>query len=308
MKTFIFSALALGMMASCSNTEVEGIDAVDNGEPVAIQLSAGVQTAATVSRALIENGSKFTATVLGCEATDETQPTFGTIDWNINTEEITASSTAVSFSLKTPQYYQSNGNKTWMKAISPVGTVSGSTYTFSSVLNAVGDTDVLVSKAVSGDKANPSVSLIFAHALAQFNFILVKGDGLEDNVKVTKITMKGVQLPTAVNLSDNSLVLAGANPIDALDVDAENGTVITAGGAEIKSSIMVAPIIATALKLDIETTAGNFTDVAVKPAAEATNFEAGTSYKISLTFRKKAVETEASVTPWKEGTGSGTVE
>ena len=31
MKTFIFSALALGMMASCSNTEVEGIDAVDNG-------------------------------------------------------------------------------------------------------------------------------------------------------------------------------------------------------------------------------------------------------------------------------------
>ena len=65
MKTFIFSALALGMMASCSNTEVEGIDAVDNGEPVAIQLSAGVQTAATVSRALIENGSKFTATVLG---------------------------------------------------------------------------------------------------------------------------------------------------------------------------------------------------------------------------------------------------
>ena len=33
MKTFIFSALALGMMASCSNTEVEGIDAVDNGEP-----------------------------------------------------------------------------------------------------------------------------------------------------------------------------------------------------------------------------------------------------------------------------------
>ena len=40
MKTFIFSALALGMMASCSNTEVEGIDVVDNGEPVAIQLSA----------------------------------------------------------------------------------------------------------------------------------------------------------------------------------------------------------------------------------------------------------------------------
>ena len=34
MKTFIFSALALGMMASCSNTEVEGIDAVDNGEQI----------------------------------------------------------------------------------------------------------------------------------------------------------------------------------------------------------------------------------------------------------------------------------
>ena len=49
MKTFIFSALALGMMASCSNTEVEGIDAVDNGEPVAIQLSAGVETTTGVT-------------------------------------------------------------------------------------------------------------------------------------------------------------------------------------------------------------------------------------------------------------------
>ena len=70
MKTFIFSALALGMMASCSNTEVEGIDAVDNGEPVAIQLSAGVQTnvVAGLSRAAITGADGvFVATVLGWE-------------------------------------------------------------------------------------------------------------------------------------------------------------------------------------------------------------------------------------------------
>ena len=70
MKTFIFSALALGMMASCSNTEVEGIDAVDNGEPVAIQLSAGVQTnvVAGLTRAAITGDAKFKATVLAWEA------------------------------------------------------------------------------------------------------------------------------------------------------------------------------------------------------------------------------------------------
>ena len=71
MKTFIFSALALGMMASCSNTEVEGIDAVDNGEPVAIQLSAGVETTTGVTRAAIEDGNKFKAIVLGWESNTE---------------------------------------------------------------------------------------------------------------------------------------------------------------------------------------------------------------------------------------------
>lgn len=46
MKTFIFSALALGVMAGCSNTEIE--DVVDSGEPVAITLNAGVETAVVV--------------------------------------------------------------------------------------------------------------------------------------------------------------------------------------------------------------------------------------------------------------------
>ena len=66
MKTFIFSALALGVMAGCSNTEIE--DVVDSGEPVAITLNAGVETAVVVgTRAAIGTDELFKATVLGWE-------------------------------------------------------------------------------------------------------------------------------------------------------------------------------------------------------------------------------------------------
>ena len=66
MKTFIFSALALGVMAGCSNTEIE--DVVDSGEPVAITLNAGVETAVVVGRrAAIGTDELFKATVLGWE-------------------------------------------------------------------------------------------------------------------------------------------------------------------------------------------------------------------------------------------------
>ena len=58
MKTFIFSALALGVMAGCSNTEIE--DVVDSGEPVAITLNAGVETAVVVgTRAAIGTDELF---------------------------------------------------------------------------------------------------------------------------------------------------------------------------------------------------------------------------------------------------------
>ena len=121
MKTFIFSALALGMMASCSNTEVEGIDAVDNGEPVAIQLSAGVQTnvVAGLSRAAITGADGvFVATVLGWEGSAADYSVAA--KWNTTTNNISAQANGDVITLTEAEYYNpSKEVNTYMKAYYP---------------------------------------------------------------------------------------------------------------------------------------------------------------------------------------------
>lgn len=302
MKSCFFSAVAIALLASCSGSEVDEV--IDNGQPVAINLSAGVQTATAVSRAPITSGSKFTATVLGWETADATPPTYTSeAKWNSTAEEITASSTAADITLTPPQYYQSNGFKTYMKAISPVGTATTSTYTFTAPLTD-GSVDVLVADAVSGDKVTSVGALAFKHALTQFNFEVKKGEGLGDDVTVTSIQLNGVQLPTGVDLSNNSLKLGAATNISALT---GGTTVIGASAAPAGGNpVMVAPIAAANLTLDIVTSAGTFDGV--KVTTTGGDFMAGTSYTITLTFQKKKIDTTASVAEWVVGTGSGTVE
>lgn len=301
MKSCFFSAVVMALLASCSGSEVDEV--IDNGQPVAINLSGGVQTATAVSRAPITSGSKFTATVLGWEAADATPPAYTSdAKWNSTTEEITASSIAGKITLTTPQYYQSNGFKTYMKAISPVGTVATSTYTFTAPLTD-GSVDVLVADAVSGDKVTPVGALAFKHALTQFNFEVKKGEGLGDDVTVTSIQLNDVQLPTGVDLSNNSLKLGAATNISALT---SGTTVIGASAASAGAPVMVAPIAAADLTLDIVTSAGTFDGVKVTTTGD--DFMAGTSYTITLTFQKKKINTTASVADWVDGTGSGTVE
>lgn len=302
MKSCFFSAVAIALLASCSGSEVDEV--IDNGQPVAINLSAGVQTATAVSRAPITSGSKFTATVLGWEAADATPPAYTSdAKWNSTTEEITASPTASEITLTPLQYYQSNGLKTYMKAISPVGTATGGTYTFAPVLVTDGSVDVLVADAVSGDKVTPVGALAFKHALTQFNFEVKKGEGLGDDVTVTSIQLNDVQLPTGVDLSNNSLKLGAATKISALT---GGTTVIGASAASAGAPVMVAPIAAANLTLDIVTSAGTFGGVKVTTTGD--DFIAGTSYTITLTFQKKKIDTTASVADWVDSTGSGTVE
>ena len=57
MKTFVFSAVAMAVLASCTNSAID--DVVNNDEPVAIRLSAGVQANVVVSRAPITSVESF---------------------------------------------------------------------------------------------------------------------------------------------------------------------------------------------------------------------------------------------------------
>lgn len=210
MKTFIFSALALGMMASCSNTEVEGIDAVDNGEPVAIQLSAGVQTnvVAGLSRAAITGADGvFVATVLGWEGSAADYSVAA--KWNTTTNNISAQANGDAITLTEAEYYNpSKEVNTYMKAYYPEGTVTAGNYNFTTPVKD-GTQDILVSTEVVGNRSNTTNKVFtFTHPLTQLNFSAIEGNGWGTGSvgSVKSITLKDVSVATGVKISDNSLV------------------------------------------------------------------------------------------------------
>ena len=308
MKTFIFSALALGMMASCSNTEVEGIDVVDNGEPVAIQVTAGVKTnvAAGVTRAPLTSGT-FDATILGWEGTDT--PEYSTVTpWIVTGKDINVvGSTTV---ILDKYYNTSNGTKTYMKACYPVGTVTEGVYNFTGIKED-GSVDVLYAGEISGSRAAaPVTGFVFNHMLTQVKFSIKAGDGLLNGTKLKSITLNAPQVATGINLKSNALVTkAPSTPISVTIAD---------GGIEIpdvatpiaNSELMIAPTTEKTMSLTVVTNDGTSDktfDNVVVTVDDSEFFAAGTAYTVTLTFKEK-ISVETTVTAWKTGTASGTVE
>lgn len=308
MKTFIFSALALGMMASCANTDVEGV--VDNGEPVAIRLSAGVQQNVVVSRAPITGaGAKFKPTILGWEA--ETTADYTGTPWNASTtEDIAGNASDVSITLNPVQYYNANeAINTFMKAfyVSDNATVTVDNdkkyiYTFE---NTDGSKDVLLSNVVSGNKTTTDIlNFSFTHPLTQVSFKVVAGTGLVDGTTLTSITLKNAALPTGFDFSkEDPLTYEAAKDLAVSNITSTGigSTAVTAG-----NPVMIQPI--SDLKLDIVTSTGTFKDVPVVLTDKTTALLAGTSYTITLTFSQKAITGTASVADWTSGEGGADVQ
>lgn len=310
MKTFIFSALALGMMASCANTDVEGV--VENGEPVAIRLSAGVQQNVVVSRAPITTGEKFVATVLGWEA-ENTVSYIADTTWMANTNEILASATGENVVLVTPKYYNPDTKvTTYMKAYSPVGTVKDGEYTFSTNVED-GTQDVLISNEVTGSRSAADVKAFeFTHPLTQLQFAVKGGEGWTSGA-VKSIALKNVKVATGVNVANNSLIAKDVASLAVSGIDATNGVAVTkvaddVAGTNAGESVMIVPTTGDEIKIDITMIDGiKYEDITVT-TTEAT-FTAGKAYTITLTFKNKNVSGTATVNEWVTGgQGSGTVQ
>lgn len=316
MKTFIFSALALGMMASCANTDVEGVSTVDNGEPVAIQLSAGVEATTVITRAAIEQDANFSATVLGWESDDitnfEVKPT-----WNAVTSDIRVSTVATN-NVKltdaadaTAKYYKANGTKTFMKAFYVDGekpTAESPNAWIYDLTKRDGTLDILMADAVSGDRNTPADPFLFKHPLTKLIFKVIAGDGLADDVTLTSINVKGMSVPEKINLG-TSEVEFGTNPVASLSIGVEPQTAIpasTAEAAEVGNPIMVKPINGK-FKIEVVTSKTTYSDVEVNLTTVADHADgAGVAYFITLTF-KDQISTSASVTDWAASSGAGTV-
>lgn len=301
MKTFIFSALALGMMASCSNTEVEGIDAVDNGEPVAIQLSAGVETnvVAGVTRAAITGkDGVFVATVLGWEKTGDADYATNRT-WLTTTNNISAQANGEAITLQEIEYYSSNKEvSTYMKAYYPAGTAENGVYTFTTP-EQDGTQDVLVSGEVKGSRIDAATkSFVFTHPLTQLQFSVKAGETWKGG-SVKSIALKSIKLATGVNIADNSLVSKDVVSLSITGIDAAGVEVKTAA-AKVGAPTMILPITGKTISIDVEMMDGtSFENITV--TTEDESFIAGKAYAIELTFKNKKIDGTATVQDWTDG-------
>lgn len=300
-KQILLSFLAAGLLLSgCSKNESG--DPSDGGR-VPIRLGSGV---AMVSKTPVNNGTEFTAGIAGWENTS-TETYAAAPLWN-TTIQTTANATTAQAVTWTKQYYYNadEGTTTYMKAWYPAGTLSGTSVTFP---NTVGDVDALLAPVVSGTKNNKDGKVLaFAHQTAQINFKVKAGTGLAANTKLRSIKIKSVQLPTGFDLKKTgaaAVTYATAADLTVPGITAD-ATTIAATAASVGSPVMIKPITGNTFSIDVETNNATYTGKTV--TVTGSNIEAGTAYDVTLTFTQSTIELKATVTAWKDATGSANLE
>lgn len=300
-KQILLSFLAAGLLLSgCSKNESG--DPSDGGR-VPIRLGSGV---AMVSKTPVNNGTQFTAGIAGWENTSSETYAAAPL-WN-TTIQTTANATTAQTVTWTKQYYYNadEGTTTYMKAWYPAGTLSGTSVTFP---NTDGSVDALLAPVVSGTKLNKDGKVLaFAHQTAQINFKVKAGEGLDPTTKLRSIKIKSVQLPTGFDLTKTgaaAVTYATAADLTVPGITSD-ATTITASAASVGSPVMIKPITGNTFSIDVETNNATYTGKTV--TVTGSNIEAGTAYDVMLTFTQSTIELKATVTAWKDATGSANLE
>lgn len=300
--------LLLAAASLCACSKSESGEQLSGGD--AIRLSAGLPSASVQSKAAINSGDKFTPAVAGWESTAAASYTAAPT-WNTTTSEITASATAQAVTLTAPQVYNANGAvKTYMKAWYPQGTLSSGTVTFTTNDSYKGDgtDDVLLAGEVSGSKSDrENKVLAFEHLATQLKFVVKAGTGLAEGTKLTKIELKGVDLPSGINLATNALLTSSKNALSVPDIDGNLVIGTTAAGDDAGSPLMIVPPTGKTVTLKVTTSAAEFDNI-VATIDNDDNFQAGKAYTITLTFDQKNIELSATLAEWSDGAGTGLVE
>ena len=85
-----------------------------------------------------------------------------------------------------------------------------------------------------------------------------------------------------------------------------DATTIAATAAFVGSPVMIKPITGNTFSIDVETNNATYTGKTV--TVTGSNIEAGTAYDVTLTFTQSTIELKATVTAWKDATGSANLE
>lgn len=334
MKTKLSVAAMALLLASCSSNDNDLLpENPVNATP--IQVSQSVQ-GMVKTRAAVGVGSDVTATVLvadGDQTVDWTK--FSPVLANEVTEDggqnkLTTRATVSTASFKAGSnatvslnpilyYHTTSGTKSWLAAVAPAGTVSGTTVT---IPQTDGEQDVMLADAAEAGSSSSQQKpeLTFKHLTTQLNFemkLTTQASGGEwsgQTVSLKKISVQDAQVPAEVNVAPAS-GKAGVSKWTAaavMNVGGISSVTLGADAVRVGNPLMIqasGQVVIDAV-ISVGGTDITFSNVTIKKADNSADLstEAGKSHLITLNVTEPLTPEDATkmtvtatVTDWVAG-------
>ena len=287
-RTFFYTMLAAGLLASCTNDELADNPLADG--PVAAQVTADIsQTLTRVSAngvsASFTAGDEINVVADGNATYVYTLQDNGTT-WSAGDH---------------PYYFQGRGTvsfQAWYAA--PGYTKTGNAIEINTknqtVSNGWNQWDILATPVVGTDVSSPTVAFTgtdaFSHVMTQVTMVFKKGNGISDLAALKGYTLKSLTTDATFNTMDCTLTpRTTTGDITVTDISA-SGTEYTC------TPLILLPQIISGSKLELEVTYNDQTYKAELNAPTA-GLQAGYSYTYTVTIKNTELEvTNASINAW----------
>ena len=287
-RTFFYTMLAAGLLASCTNDELADNPLADG--PVAAQVTADIsQTLTRVSAngvsASFTAGDEINVVADGNATYVYTLQDNGTT-WSAGDH---------------PYYFQGRGTvsfQAWYAA--PGYTKTGNAIEINTknqtVSNGWNQWDILATPVVGTDVSSPTVAFTgtdaFSHVMTQVTMVFKKGNGISDLAALKGYTLKSLTTDATFNTMDCTLTpRTTTGDITVTDISA-SGTEYTC------TPLILLPQTISGSKLELEVTYNDQTYKAALNAPTA-DLQAGYSYTYTVTIKNTELEvTNASINAW----------
>lgn len=315
MKTLVLSmisiAATIAAMTACTS-EGDPIDNIDNGQPVEIQLNAGI---VATTKAAVPSTLTADLDVMFIRAADA-----ASADWTTATplfakiakdspNGITFYTTNVRDTEEKQFYNSDDTKKSWLAGYYIDNLANTSTDKNKIKFTITGNEDILATKGLSGTKKIAFQSFTFNHLLSQVE-ITLKGDAAAqaNYGEISKVELTNLATGLELTLSENTPVIAAnGSETSTIEIfnDASTGANITTDGHTLTNIPM---IYKTGTTLNLNVYLKSAPSVAIPVTATiADGLESGKKHAITLNFKEKITAT-ASITAWDQNGHTGTGE
>lgn len=337
MKTKLSVAAMALLLASCSSNDNDLLpENPVNATP--IQVSQSVQ-GMVKTRAAVGVGSDVTATVL---VADGSSNNADAADWanfspvlanevkeesgqnklktraTVSTASFKAGSKATVSLNPILYYHTTTGTKSWLAAVAPAGTVSGTTVT---IPQTDGEQDVMLADAAAAGSSSSASEpeLTFKHLTTQLNFEMKVtaqngGEWTDKTISLKKISVRNAQVPVEVNVAPASGKAGVSKWTDAamMNVGGISSVALGADAVRVGNPLMIqasGQVVIDAV-ISVGGTDITFNNVTIKKQDNTTDLstEAGRSHLITLNVTEPLTPADATkmtvtatVTDWVAG-------